>query len=342
MRKICRETYSVCPNFIKLTENIMMNRRSFINKTALGTAILTVPWLSSCQMVETVNIGLIADVHKDVMHDANGRLQAFLQAAEQRKHDFLIQMGDFCTPKVSNDEFMGIWNNFPGEKHHLIGNHEVDGGFSREDVVKYFNMPSKYYSFDKKGIHFVLLDGNDPNPGDWSGYHRYIGDEQLQWLRDDLGNTSLPVIVFSHQTLENEQGGVANFKEVRSVLEESNEASGGKIIACLSGHHHTDYHTSINGIYYIQINSASYRWVGGDWLNVRYSEEIDETHPWIKYTIPYKDSLFAFMEISPEGYIKLEGKVSEFVGPGPEEMNMPERPENDIITPRISSFEVKV
>lgn len=319
-----------------------MDRRKFLNRTtAAGITILTVPFLKSCGVEKRIKIGLITDVHKDIMHDADERLEAFLSKVEIQKTDFLIQMGDFCTPKEENKAFLELFNSYKIEKHHIIGNHEMDGGFSREDVVKFFGMPSKYYSFDKNGFHFVILDGNDPNPGDWSGYHRYIGDEQLQWLKNDIKGTDSPVVIFSHQTLENVLGGVANFKEVRGVLEEANEASGGKIIACLSGHHHTDYYTSINGIYYIQINSASYRWVGGDWLKVRYSEEIDKDHPWIKYTIPYKDPLFAFLEISPEGYIKLEGKSSEFVGPGPEEMGMPERPVNDIIVPRISSFELK-
>ena len=189
----------------------------------------------------------------------------------------------------------------------------------------------------------VVLDGNDPNPKPWSGYHRYINEKQLEWLKADLEKTDYPTIVFSHQTLENPDGGIANLEEVRMVLEEANEKAGyTKVMASICGHHHTDYHTQINGIYYIQINSASYHWVGGDHQVVRYSEEIDEKYPWIKYTIPYEHPLYAFVEVHPSGYLHIEGTSSSFVGPGPDEMGMPKSPENVPIVPYIKERELNM
>jgi 3',5'-cyclic AMP phosphodiesterase CpdA len=289
----------------------------------------------------TVRFGICTDVHKDIMHDADERLATFIEDASDRDLDFIIQLGDFCRPYDYNLGFMKIWNSFKGDKYHLIGNHEMDGGFSREAVVEFFNSPAKYYSFDKNGFHFIVLDGNDqnPSPNKSPGYARYIGQEQLNWLKNDLKSTSEHVIIFSHQSLEGD--GIENRQQVRSILENENKSAGyKKIIACFSGHHHTDYATEINGISYIQINSMSYSWVGEEYKTIRYSKEIDIDYPWIKYTIPYKDPLYAFVEINNKR-IKISGRESSFVGPGPNELGMPETPENNPITPKISNRIIK-
>jgi len=43
-----------------------------------------------------LKFGVCADVHKDVMHDANFRLESFIEKASKKNIDFIIQMGDFC------------------------------------------------------------------------------------------------------------------------------------------------------------------------------------------------------------------------------------------------------
>ena len=224
----------------------------------------------------------------------------------------------------------------------MLGNHDTDGGFTRQQAMDFWGMKSRYYSFDKSGYHFVVLDGNDPNPKPWSGYHRYIDRDQQEWLKNDLKNTTLNTFVFSHQTLENEDGGIDNQKEIRRILEDANKDAGfTKVVGSICGHHHTDYMTQINDIYYVQINSASYRWVGGDYQHVRYSKEIDEKYPWIKYTIPYKDPLFTFVEINPKGYLTIEGRKTAFVGIEPKEMNLAKRGSNNPVVSKISAFKMK-
>ncbi|WP_420401904.1 metallophosphoesterase family protein [Flagellimonas sp.] len=320
------------------------SRRDFIKLSAMaGTAmILPLEVFPHSFKKESLEIGLIADVHQDIMHDAEARLQAFMDEANQRQLDFIIQLGDFCIPRDQNQDFMSIWNSYAGPKYHVLGNHDTDLGFTKEQTRTFWDMPSNYYSFDKKGIHFVVLDGNDPNPKPWEGYNRYIGQEQQRWLKDDLDKTDKPTIIFSHQTLELEDGGVANLKEIQKILEEANASAGyQKVLCCLSGHHHTDFMTKINGIYYLQVNSASYRWVGGDYQTIRYSKEIDAQHKWIKYTIPYKESLFTFMKIDKDK-ITLEPRKTEFVGPGPKEMGMPEPAPHDPIVPTITGFQMKL
>ena len=192
------------------------------------TTVLSVPFSfqSWKQPSSEVTLGMIADVHQDLIPDGEERLQSFVSESMTRKLDFIIQMGDFCIPKPENQDFLNIFNNYAGEKHHVLGNHDTDGGFTREEAMTFWNMKAKYYSFDKNGIHFVILDGNDPNPKPFEGYNRFIGPEQMAWLKNDLIQTKFPVIIFSHQTLENEDGGVANMSEVREVLERVNQSSG--------------------------------------------------------------------------------------------------------------------
>ncbi|TKG96507.1 alkaline phosphatase [Puteibacter caeruleilacunae] len=318
-----------------------MQRREFIQKIACGSAALVLPiTFSACGSVgKRVKFGVCADVHKDIMHDADDRLKEFVRSMKDQEAEFTVQLGDFCRPYEYNTKFLNIWNSFPGPKHHVLGNHDMDGGFSREEVVKFWGSHARYYSFDIKGIHFIVLDGNDLNPSEdrASGYKRYIAEGQLNWLKRDLELTDKHVIVFSHQSLENEEG-IENSREVRGVLENAVFDSGEKkVLASLSGHHHTDYAARINDIYYIQINSMSYSWLGGDYKTIRYSAEVDKEYPWIKYTVPYKKPLFASVEVTPNGFIKILGAKTEFVGPTPTDLGVPVPKENSPIVPTITT-----
>jgi len=284
----------------------------------------------------SIRFGVCADVHKDVMHDADERLGVFVDRMNQKEADFIVQLGDFCRPYPHNDTFMGIWRSFDGPGYHVLGNHDMDGGFTREQTVAYFKIPAKYYAFTESGFHFIVLDGNDKTTPPQSGYAHHIGAEQQKWLRRELDTTEQPTVIFSHQSLE-DKGGVANAEAIRRILEDANKAAGRtKVIACFSGHHHIDYARRINGIQYIQINSMSYFWVGGDYQHIRYSEAIDKEYPWIKYTVPYRDPLFALVTLESDGTILIEGTQSEWVGPCPADMGYPQD-KNDRIVPRIAT-----
>jgi len=223
--------------------------------------------------------------------------------------------------------------------------HETDGGFTREQVVDYWKAQGTYYSFDSKGFHIVVLDGNDEDTSSSrpAGYARFIGKEQLEWLAEDLEKTDLPTIVFCHQGLDNDLGGIHNATESRLVLERANkQADFNKVQVVFSGHHHQDYYNNINGIHYVQINSMSYQWLGEDFQHIRYSKEIDETHPWIKYTAPYKEPIWAYVEISADGIFQLKGKKSEFVGPSPKELGVTRDKYGYPIVPHISDKQFKI
>lgn len=298
--------------------------------------ILVLPILifSGCNQNKSpdkITFGICSDVHLPTMHDSEYRITTFIDSMKHAKPDFIIELGDFGIPKDEYLRYFEIWNSFPGDKYHVIGNHEMDGGTSHEQALSFRNMTSGYYSFDKNGFHMIVLDGNDKKNPDEKGYKQFIGREQVEWLKNDLANTAHPVIVFSHQGLQRYKGadefyGIENFEEIQAILEKHNaENPKNKVIACFNGHSHWDYAENINGIYYVTISSMSYHWLGDDYMQVRYNDEVDKNFKWIKYTAPFKEPLFAFVEISTEGYIKIKGKQSEWIGPSPWELGYPER-----------------
>lgn len=326
-----------------------MKRRTFLKRSAgmVGGSMLLSSWPAWARdQSKTLRFGVIADVHKDIMHDADDRLATFIDHMKQSDVDFIVQLGDFCVPKEANRSFLDIWNTFPGPRYHVLGNHDTDGGYQREQTVAWWKMPARYYAFDKAGIRFIVLDGNDRPKDHQSGYPRYIAEDQLAWLKKELEATDLPVIVFVHQSLEREaNGGVQNGAAVRTLLEAAKNNSGqGKVVACFSGHHHRDYVRTINGIAYPQINSASYYWVGGDFKHIRYSEEIDQSHPYIKYTVPYKEPLFGVVTIDrSNGTMSMEGKRSSFVGPAPWDLGKDRTYwDAETLNPRMSDWNQKV
>ena len=291
---------------------------------------------------DKITIGICADVHLPTMHDSEYRIQTFIDSMSAAQPDFIIELGDFGIPKEEYVHYFDIWNSFKGDKYHVIGNHEMDGGTSREAALAYRNLKSGYYSFDKNGFHFIVLDGNDKKSPEEKGYKQYIGPEQAEWLKNDLAKATHPVLIFSHQGLQlyhgaDEDYGIENYKEIQRILEKHNEGSPAtKVIACFNGHSHWDYADKVNNIWYITITSMSYHWLGDDYEHIRYSSEIDKDYKWIKYTAPFKEPLFAFVEISTEGYIKIKGKKTEWVGPSPWELGYPERLKK-YMRPEISS-----
>jgi calcineurin-like phosphoesterase family protein len=289
-----------------------------------------------------LRFGLCADIHKDIMHDADERLQIFIEHMKKEKVDFILQLGDFCRPYDHNLPFLGLWESFAGPRYHVLGNHDTDGGFSREEVGKYWSMPERFYSFDAGDHHFIVLDGNDEREGRPSGYPCFMAADQLQWLRQDLGTTRRPTVVFSHQSLQDMQApeqGIDNGAEVRALLEQAN-AEGGRVLACFSGHNHVDAHSAINGIDYIQINSMSNYWLGDDYQEIRYDASVDRDFPWIKYTAPYTEPLYALVTLESDGTLAIEGKQSSFFGSTPWELGYPHQHCRDRIVPQIRDLKL--
>jgi Icc protein len=310
------------------------NRRSFLGAClATGVAtgvhpgiVLGCPELKRCQSLAPadgrIRVGMIADVHQDVMHDGEERVQKFINDMKHREASLIVNLGDFCVPHPRNDSFLAVWNQFEGARLHVLGNHDMDGGRKREQTVEFYGCPARYYSYDHQGIHFVILDGNDPDGK--PGYACSVNEAQREWLRTDLLQTHQPTVILIHQPIDAYDQHVRTAVEVRKVLAEANQLAGyRKVIAVFCGHAHLDYVKESDGIPHVQINSASYVWV--DKRHANYPPEIQQAHPSLAATCPYAEPLWAFVSFDCQrGEIVIEGRETTWVGPDPWEVGLAE------------------
>lgn len=288
-------------------------------------------------------IGICADVHQDVMPDGERRIKAFIDEMKIQKPDFIIQLGDFCGPYEKNRHFVEIWQDFPGPSFHVIGNYDADGGFSFQDVIDFWKTKGIYYSFDSKGYHFIVLNGNERSKDDKSRWPSHISETQHEWLKNDLEETNFPVILFCHQGIDIDvNGAIEQATRTRVILERANKKAGfNKVQLVFSGHHHQDYHNFINGIHYVQINSMSYFWMDSKYRQFRFSDTIDREYPLLKDTAPYKDSIWAFLTIYEDFRFEIRGMKTEFVSPSPMEIGFKEFERVYPVVPWISDRNMK-
>lgn len=297
----------------------MNSRRRFL-KTLAATSLLPLP-VFGAEPGKKFRIGIITDVHKDIIHDADERLKSFIDAMAAEKVDAVMQMGDFCTPKPANKGFVEIFNSFPGPKFHVLGNHDTDGGFKREQAVAFWGMKERFYSFDLGGFHFIVLDSND-RPVDFKGgYPSHLAEDQIEWLKADLEKTKLNTFVFSHHSLEVPVC-IDNQEKIRAVLEAAKAPDGTrKVAACFNGHWHIDHSRAINGIPYHHVNSASYYWLGDKYKHESLSPELSKKFPVVALTAPYTKPLFTVLEIDGEARkFSLRGAKSAWLGTSPAEL----------------------
>ena len=313
-----------------------MNRRKFINGLAVSSVVTLLPhtllsFEPSPMGSRVLRFGIVADVHKDLVPDADERLKKFIDQAIKREVDFIIQLGDFCFGDSKNRDFLVIWETFKGPKYHVLGNHDMDKN-SKAQMLDFWGMPATFYSWDFQGFHFMVLDANflyqdgkfiDYETANFyvdANYRTFIDHEQIEWFKGDLEDTSLPTIVLSHQSLWHYQWGVKNRLTLQKIMESHAE----KIICCMNGHNHIDFHHHQNGIDYIEINSMSYQWMDDKYRSTEhYPKEFYQQYKSLPNIAPYKDPLYAFATLDPNGSMIIEGVKSQWVPPSPYDLGMP-------------------
>ena len=331
-----------------------MKRRKFIHQIGIGAAaaitpptmLSFIPSIDGVNKSNELNFGVVTDVHKDLMPDADRRLETFIHEAQERKVDFIIQMGDFCFSDKKNKGFLNIWETYKRPKYHILGNHDMDK-HSKEEVLDFWGMPKPYYSFDMGGYHFIVLDANFLyDEGKFIHYDKanfyvdskirtFINKEQIEWFKGDLEETTLPTLIFSHQSLWH---GVKNRLTLQRIMEEHKQ----KVICSLNGHNHTDYHFKKNDIDYIGINSMSYQWVSGKYESTeRFSKELYKLYGNLHHIAGYKDPLYAFVSLKSRGLMKIEGVKSKWMSPSPYELGMSKGTDSSDYTPIISDYNIK-
>ena len=236
-----------------------------------GTLVLAAASLSAGQLVADddaprLRVGLVTDLHYADKASAGTRyyretlakLEEAAQHFAEAKPTFVVELGDLIDAadsvqveqsylKTIDREFAAISN----DRHYVLGNHCVDM-LKKEEFLAGVERENSYYSFDRGGIHFVVLDScfrSDDEPygrknSKWTDAN--IPAAELEWLRADLSANDTPVIVFAHQRLDvSEQHSVRNNADVRKLLEAS-----GRVLAVFQGHSHQNDLSDIGGIHY--------------------------------------------------------------------------------------------
>ncbi len=199
------------------------------------------------------------------------KLRECVALMNDERVDFLIELGDFKDqdePGVEADTLRYLatieaeLQRFGGPVYHVLGNHDVDSISKAQFLAGIDNngidATATYYSFDRGGLHFVVLDANFRadggayDHGDFDYRDTNILPEQLDWLARDLAGTSLPTILFVHQRLGGEGNVyVNNADEVRLLLRRR-----GNVIAAFHGHDHAGGYNFIDGIHYYTLRAV--------------------------------------------------------------------------------------
>ncbi|MCH2182486.1 MAG: metallophosphoesterase [Mariniblastus sp.] len=317
--------------------SIKWNRREFVRASAATSLVLPLSQ-SVFDLLSprepAIRFGVIADLHQDVMHDAPRRMDIFLEAMQEEKPDAILQLGDFAYPNAKNQPLVKTFNEAGHPTIHVLGNHDMDDGHTRQQCVDVWGMPGFYAAHQVKGLTLLVLDGNDKDsPTHQGGYARFVGPEQVEWLEAQLTGATQPVIVISHQPLAGPSA-VDNAQEMQDLLGRHAD----KILFAMNGHTHMDYLTKVQDVLYWHVNSASYHWVGGNHIHSSYPEAIHEKHPYIAYTCPYRDPLYATITIDPAAkQVRIAGSESEWVGSTPAELDVKAiaHPDYNPVVPRI-------
>ena len=145
-------------------EKMISERRNFIRATGIaGTSILLPREVSSAlsKIKKPIKLGMIADLHQDVMHDGPVRFKTFLDAMKKEKPDALLQLGDFAYPSKKNEVVTQAFAKAHPKALHVLGNHEIDGGHSFDQVAKLWGMKGRYYTENVNGLDLIVLDANE-------------------------------------------------------------------------------------------------------------------------------------------------------------------------------------
>lgn len=303
---------------------------NYISKVLVVASVLV--FTSACaEQEKPLKFAIASDFHAQDVPDGEERIASFIRAAKDEKVDFIIELGDFCRLDSAGQVYLKLWDSFEGDKYHVIGNHDMDS-YTPEEYVAGMKMPGRYYSFDKGDFHFIVLDGNNLYDGkEYTHYAKanyyvdpkmraFIDPEQMAWLKQDLAATDKKCVLFSHQNIEQF---LNNGATVRQILEDENRRAGfKKVVLAFGGHNHSNYTKEINGITYMQINSASYVWIDKPSMTEkRYPKEVNDRYSLLKYSMTYTKALYAIVTLNSEGAI-VKGTEAEFVPPTPKDLNM--------------------
>jgi Icc protein len=274
-----------------------MERRSAIKNIG---GLLLAPALKwngiTTESQPVLRIAHLTDIHLKNEFDAPAKLVKCLKHMQQQtpKVNLVLNGGDIVFDM--NKENIGTinqqWelvNNIMKAEcglpvHYCLGNHDIwwnenDKGqalYGKQYSMDQLKLSKPYYSFTKSGWKFIILDSVHLDiDGTW--YIGNLGDEQFNWLEDELKNTdaTTPVLIMSHipiltATLMVEDNIINKWEMLGGDM----HTDTAKIIRlfyqhpnvklCLSGHIHLRDKVVYNKVTYICNGAVSGAWWKGN------------------------------------------------------------------------------
>jgi len=305
------------------------DRRAFLTGAGALVGAGALPAVAQpVQTSQTVRFLAFADLHYASSsfwpHTNRAWLDRILKRAVDEKVDFIMSLGDFTFGPGDDNvkEFVRYYNEFkPVKTYHTYGNHEFEST-TPEVLDEVYRLPNPYYSFDCNGFRFVVL---DPHYVLKDGVYRRFSNrcsypeekvsyvlppEQLAWLRKTVVDSPYPCVVFSHESIERDRGAIQSRREVLEIFAEANRRKPGTVRLVINGHEHKDYLRMLDGIAYLDLNSATYD-IGDK--HSAYPEEYRKACGAAYCILTWEDPLSAVITLTSDGGLKIEGSESKWL-----------------------------
>ncbi len=256
------------------TSRWVIHRRDFL-KSSLAAAFLAGHAATASDSAPKLSFGIVTDSHyadidtRGTRHyrESLAKMRECVDLMNDKQVDFVVELGDFKNgAETDNIEHLraieSVYATFDGPRYHALGNHDMDSisKAAFKQNVENTGIPRErtYYSFDRNGVHFAVLDANfrsdgeDYDSGNFEWTDANVPEAQLEWLAGDLKQAAKPSIIFLHQLLDRDSGShyVRNAKDVREVLNKN-----GNVIAVFQGHNHAGHYAQVEGIHYYTLKA---------------------------------------------------------------------------------------
>jgi len=288
---------------------------------------------------------VFGDLHYDEVADGDRRIDEILADAKKRALDFIVSLGDLCTPVAENNKVLKRFKSLGIPFYSVTGNHETDN-CSLDEILDYYSMDNPYYSVVCNGYKLIFLntcylqrDGKEEvfykrNFKSENTIYPVVPEEERHWLQEEL-NDDLKCIIFSHHSFVNDfpKRGVYNREEIRKNFPSKH------VLLCVNGHDHGDALSYADGIPYLTVNSSNYAWLGSQ---IASSRELQEKYSYLNGMLQYKQAMNTYIEIDNEE-IKITGMEGEYQSVTPDDIGIHDYMWNGVsIRPRISSHVIKL
>src|SRR5213082_2751654 len=169
------------------------------------------PEMSSKEAMGELSFVQISDSHMGFNKPANPDVTGTLKSAVDkinalsRAPEFMLHTGDIShlsKPEEFDTVDQILKSATPKDVFYVPGEHDVLNDDGKQFLERYGkgSKSAGWYSFDKKGVHFIgLINVMNLKAGGLGT----LGHDQLEWLEDDVKHLqhSTPIVVFAHITL---------------------------------------------------------------------------------------------------------------------------------------------